>query len=349
MTQPINTAMLSYGMSGEVFHAPLLMAHQGFKLSTVVQRTKETARQHYPSVRIVRTVEEIFQDPAVELVVVNTPNETHFPFSVAALEAGKHVVVEKPFTVTVKEADDLIQLSKKKNKTLTVFQSRRWDGDFLTLKKVIDGNMVGKIVEFEAHYDRFRNYIEPNTWKEEQGAGKGILYNLGSHMLDQVLLLFGKPDEIDARIGTQRPGGRVDDFYDIRLSYKNLNVIVKSSYLVREPGPRYILHGTEGSFVTPAGIDSQEQALKEKKIPGSVGWGNYEKESWGKLNTTISGLHVEGSIETIPGNYMGFYLNLYEAIREGKVPEVKPEQARDVIALIEAAYESSKVRRAVKL
>jgi predicted dehydrogenase len=347
MKQPINTAILSYGMSGEVFHAPLLMAHPGFDLSTVVQRQKETARQHYPSVHIVRTVDEVFEDSSIELVIVNTPNETHFPFSVKALEAGKHVVVEKPFTVNVKEADVLISIVKEKNKTLTVFQSRRWDGDFLTLKKVIDGKMVGRIVEFEAHYDRFRNYIEPNTPKEVAGAGKGILYNLGSHMLDQVLLLFGKPDEVDARIGTQRTGGRIDDFYDIRLQYKDFHAIVKSSYLVREAGPRYILHGTEGSFVTPSGIDPQEQALKEKKIPGSTGWGTYEKEVWGKLNTTINGVHVEGRIETIPGNYMCFYQNLYEVIREGKPLEVKPEQSRDVIALIEAAYESNRQRRAI--
>lgn len=349
MTKPVNTALLSYGMSGEVFHAPLLMAHSGFALSSVVQRKSVSANLHYPSIKVVRTVEEVFQDSSIELVIVNTPNETHFPFAMKALEAGKHVVVEKPFTVTVKEADELINLSKKKNKILTAFQNRRWDGDFLTLKKVIEENMVGTIVEFEAHYDRFRNYIEPNTWKEEEGIGKGILYNLGSHMLDQVLDLFGMPDEVDARVGTQRPGGKVDDFYDIRIQYKKFHVIVKSSYLVREQGPRYILHGTEGSFITSSGIDPQEQALKEKKIPGSVGWGMLDKESWGKLNSTINGLHVDGKIETIPGNYMGFYNNLYEVIREDKPLAVKPEQARDVIILIEAAYESNRQRKAIKL
>ncbi len=349
MALPVNTAILSYGMSGEVFHAPLLMAHPGFNLTTVVQRKKETAKHHYPAVKIVRTVDEVMEDASIELVIVNTPNETHFPFAARALEAGKHVVVEKPFTVVVKEANELISLAKSKNKTLTVFQSRRWDGDFLTLKKVIEGKFVGTIVEFEAHYDRFRNYIEPNTQKEEPGEGKGILYNLGSHMLDQVLLLFGMPDELDARIGTQRPGGRIDDFYDIRLRYKGLSVIVKSSYLVREPGPRYMLHGTEGSFVTPGGIDPQEQALKEKKTPGSAGWGTYEKDCWGKFNTTINGVHVEGRIETIPGNYMGFYQDLYESIREGKEPAVKAEQARDVIVLIEAAYESNRQRRAISI
>ncbi len=348
MTKLINTALLSYGMSGEVFHAPLLMTHPGFNLKTVVQRKSDSSNKHYPSIKVVRTVDEVIQDPGIELVIVNTPNETHFPFAVKALEAGKHVVVEKPFTVGVSEANELIELSITKNKILTVFQNRRWDGDFITLKKVIDEKLVGKIVEFEAHYDRYRNYIESNTWKEEEGIGKGILYNLGSHMLDQALVLFGIPDEVDARVGIQRPGGRVDDFYDIRLQYKDLNVIIKSSYLVREQGPRYILHGTEGSFITSSGVDPQEQALKEKKIPGSAGWGTHDKEYWGKLNSTVNGLHVEGKIETIPGNYMTFYQNLYEVIREGKPLEVKPEQARNVITLIEAAYESNRQRKAIK-
>jgi len=348
MIKPVNTALLSYGMSGEVFHAPLLMANSQFNLSSVVQRKSDSAQKHYPSIKVIRTVDEVFQDSSIELVIVNTPNETHFPFAVKALEAGKHVVVEKPFTVTIKEANELIELSKKKNKILTAFQNRRLDGDFLTLKKVIDEKLVGKMVEFEAHYDRFRNYIEPNTWKEDEGVGKGILYNLGSHMLDQALVLFGMPDEVDARVGIQRPGGRVDDFYDIRLQYKELNVIIKSSYLVREQGPRYILHGTQGSFITNSGIDPQEQALKEKKIPGSIGWGTHDQESWGKINSTINGLHIEGKIETIPGNYMAFYQNLYEVIREGKPLDVKPEQARDVIILIEAAYESNRLHRAVK-
>lgn len=348
MMKPIQTALLSYGMSGEVFHAPLLMADTGFNLTNVVQRKSDSAHQHYPSVKVIRTVDEAIDDPNIELVIVNTPNETHFPFAVKALEAGKHVVVEKPFTVTVKEADDLIALSKKKNKVLTAFQNRRWDGDYLTLKKVLEGKLVGKIVEFESHYDRFRNYIESNTWKEEAGIGKGILYNLGSHMLDQALDLFGMPDEVDARIGTQRPGGKVDDYYDIRLQYHDFHVIIKSSYLVREQGPRYILHGTEGSFIASSGIDPQEQALKEKKIPGSAGWGTHDKEAWGKLNSTIHGLHVEGKIETISGNYMAFYRNLYEVIRGGKPLAVKPEQARDVIVLIEAAYESNRQRRAIK-
>ncbi len=206
--RPIQTAILSYGMSGEVFHGPLLHANVGFNLAVVVQRSSEKAKQHYPTVKVVKTVAEAIEDPAIELVVINTPNATHFDFTTKALLAGKHVVVEKPFTVTTKEADELIALAKKQGKTLSVFQNRRWDGDFLTVQKVLANKWLGKVVEFEAHYDRFRNYIEANTWKEEAGQGTGILYNLGSHMLDQILVLFGMPKEIDARVGIQRPGGK---------------------------------------------------------------------------------------------------------------------------------------------
>ncbi len=344
---PIVTALLSYGMSGEVFHAPLIAAHGHFNLHTIVQRKSTHARKRYPDARIVNTVEKVFEDPAIELIVVNTPNDTHVDYVTRALEAGKHVIVEKPFTVTAAEADQLIALSKKKNKILTVFQNRRWDGGFLTVKKIIENKLVGKIAELEVHYDRFRNYIQPNTWKEETGKGTGILYNLGSHMLDQIINLFGFPKEIDARIGIQRPGGKVDDYYDIRLQYSDFHVIVKSSYLVREQGPQYILHGTEGSFIK-YGIDPQEQALKEEKIPGTAGWGTEEKQYWGKLNTAVDGLHVEGVIETLPGDYMGFYNNVYEVIRENKPLAVKPEESREVIRLIEACYESNRIRQAIK-
>ena len=348
ISNPITTALLSYGMSGEIFHAPLLAAHEGFQLKSVVERSQDKVRHRYPQVKSIKDRKEILQDDSIELVIVNTPNETHHSYVIEALEAGKHVIVEKPFTVTAKEADELIALAKKKAKILTVFQSRRWDGDFMTVQKVVKDKLVGKIAEFEAHYDRFRNYIEANTWKEELKPGTGILYNLGSHMLDQVLVLFGMPLEVDARVGIQRPAGKVDDYYDIRLMYDGFLVIVKSSYLVREQGPRYVLHGTEGSFVK-YGIDPQEQALKDGKMPGSAGWGVENKSEWGKINSTIKGTHVEDKIETLTGNYSGFYQNVYEAIRENKPLAVKPEEARQVIHLIELCYESNKLRRAIKI
>lgn len=347
MYSPINTALLSYGMSGEIFHAPFLSVHSGFHLKKVVERSKKKINQRYSQVISVADKSDVFNDESIELVIVNTPNETHYPLVKEALNAGKHVIVEKPFTVTSAEAEKLISFANAKNKILTVFQSRRFDGDFKTLQKVIKDGWVGKIVEFEAHYDRFRNYIEPNTWKEGIKPGTGILYNLGSHMLDQVLVLFGKPNEVDARIGIQRPHGAVDDFYDIRLSYNDLLVIVKSSYLVREQGPRYILHGVKGSFVK-YGIDPQEQDLKEGKLPDSAGWGREDEKGWGKINSTINGVDVEKKIETLPGNYKEFYDNVYDAIRNQKTLIVKPEEAKEVIRLIEACYESNKLKKATK-
>ncbi len=344
----INTALLSYGMSGEIFHAPLLHTHGGFNISSVLQRNSSKANERYPKAKIVRSIDEIMNDDAIELLIVNTPNETHFPFTTRALEAGKHVVVEKPFTVSTAEAEGLIKLAKEKGKLLSVFQNRRWDGDFLTIKNIINDKLVGNLAEFELHYDRYRNYIEANTWKEESGPGTGILYNLGSHMLDQVLVLFGMPLELDARIGIQRPGGKVDDYYDIRLQYDGFHAIVKSSYLVREQGPRYILHGTEGSFIK-YGIDPQEQALKEGKYPGTTSWGSEPRELWGKLNTTIGNVHFEGLVETVSGNYPAFYENIYGAIREGKELLVKPEEAKNVIRMIEACIESNRHRKAIRL
>jgi scyllo-inositol 2-dehydrogenase (NADP+) len=342
----IRTALLSYGMSGEVFHVPLLQAHSGFEIAGIWHRNTQKAAKH--SFKVARDYAEILNDDSVELVVVNTPNETHFPYAIEALRAGKHVIVEKPFTVTVSEADELIALAAKGNRMLTVFQNRRWDADFLTVKKVLDEKLLGKLVECEIHYDRYRNYIEQNTWKEVAKPGTGILYNLGSHLLDQALVLFGVPRYVDARIGIQRPGGQVDDFFDIRLEYDGFMVILKSSYLVREQGPRFILHGTEGSFIK-SGIDPQEQALKDKKIPGSPHWGAEMKEWWGKVNTTVDGKNLEGPYETVPGNYLSFYNNVYDVLRGDRPLAVKAEEARNVIVLIEACQESNRKRCAVKI
>jgi len=344
--QKIRTALFAYGMSGEVFHVPLLEAHKGFEIAGVWQRsTSKPSRHQY---RVAKDYNELLTDTSIELVIVNTPNDTHFEYASHALNAGKHVIVEKPFTVDVSEADQLLQLAQEKKKMLTVFQNRRWDADFLTVRKVLDGKMLGKLVECEIHYDRYRNYIEANTWKEEARPGTGILYNLGSHLIDQALVLFGMPRYLDARLGIQRPGGMVDDFFDIRMEYEGFFVILKSSYLVREQGPRFILHGTEGSFLK-SGIDPQEQDLKDKKTPGSPGWGSEPEASWGKLNTTLEGKHFEGLFETVPGNYLAFYDKVYEALREGRPVPVMPEEARNVIQLIEACRQSNRTRNAVKI
>lgn len=344
---PISTAVLSYGMSGRVFHCPLLAAHNGFSLDAIVQRKGGTV-ERYPNAKVYATIDEVLQEPSIELVVVNLPNAFHFDVAAKVLNAGKHAVLEKPFTVTSNEAEKLIALAKSNKRVLTIFQNRRWDGDFLTVQKIIAEGKLGRIVEYEAHYDRFRNYIQPNTWKEDEGPGSGIVYNLGSHMIDQAVLLFGKPLSVDARVGIQRTGGKVGDFYDIRLEYADKLVILKSSYLVREPGPRYVVHGELGSFVK-YGLDPQEQALNEGITPGSANWGIEPKEFWGKLNTEVHGGHYNGPLETIAGNYLAFYDGVFDAIRNGSQPPVPADQALLVIKIIEACYASSQLKRAIQL
>jgi len=344
--QPIKTGIASYGMSGLVFHAPLLHVNPGFEMTKIVERSYKGSKERYPDVHVVRSFEDLIKDDQLELIIVNTPDATHFEYCKSALEAGKHVVVEKPFTMTSVEAEKLISLSKKRNRLLSVFQNRRWDGDYLTVKNIIKNQLLGRLVSFESHFDRYRNFIQPNTWKEEPNAGAEIVYNLGAHMIDQAYDLFGMPISISADIGIQRSDGKVDDFYNIILRYDKIQVNLKSSYLVREEGPRYILHGTDGSFLK-WGIDQQEEDLKAGKYPDEPDWGAEPRKLWGKLNTEISGLHFTGRIETIPGNYQTYYNSIYQAIRHGAELIVKPEQSLDVMRIIEAAIKSNKTGHSI--
>lgn len=342
----INVGLAAYGMSGKVFHAPLITAHEGFRLHTILQRSQQDAQEKYSEVKVVRDFADILKDTDIELILINTPEHTHFEMAKQALLAGKHVIVEKAFTPTTQEAHTLIELAREQDKLLSVFQNSRWHGDFLTIKKIIEDNLLGQLVEYEAHYDRYRNFIQSHTWKEEPKLGTGVLYNLGSHMIDQALVLFGWPHSVMADIRIQRPGGRVDDNFELILHYDQLKVTLKSSYLVREPGPRYVLYGTDGTYVK-YGADLQEAALKSGRSPLEEGWGIEPEEQWGKLNTQLNGLHFVGKIETIPASYLGFYDNIHAAIRGQKELLVKPEQALQTIAIIEAAIKSSMEGRVI--
>lgn len=340
----IVTAITSYGMSGLVFHGPLLEAHPGFNLKTVLQRTKDTAREKYKEVQIARGIEELLADPEIELVVVNATNDTHFPHALMALEAGKHVVIEKPMTNTVEEGKTLIKLAREKGLVLTVFQNRRWDSDFLTVRHLFEDGLLGMVVEFNSHFDRFRNYIQPNTWKEETGPGSGLLYNLGPHLIDQSIVLFGMPDAVSADIRTVRTESLVDDYYEVYLHYDQVKVRLHSSYLVREPYPRFTIHGTSGSFVK-YGLDVQEAALKVGEMPGGPGWGEEKEENWGTLNTEIAGQHVVKKVRSEPGNYLAFYDNIFDAIRNRAELAVTPQEALLNIHAIELAIKSSREGR----
>ncbi len=345
MNPKIRVGVLSYGMSGRVFHAPILHVLPGFEMVKIMQRSASDALDRYPYVKIVRNTGDIFNDPNIDLVLVNTPDHTHFEFACAALESGKHVVVEKPFVQEIDEGEKLIALARKKGKILTVFQSRRWEGDFLTIRKIIDNKLLGRLVEYEAHFDRFRNFVR-ESWKEKPESKTGTLYNLGSHLIDQALVLFGMPAAVFADIRKQRTGSLVDDLFDLSLIYPEVKVTLKGSYLVREPGPRYLVHGTEGSYVK-YGVDPQEEALNKGRYPNEDDWGRESKDQWGILNTTVDGLHFRGPVETLPGCYQDFYNSLYDTVVLGRELAVKPEESLNVIRIIRAAFESYEKRCAI--
>lgn len=348
MINPIKTGIASFGMSGYVFHAPLLHINTGFEIKSILERKTNNSKDKYSYAKILRSCDDLCADKDIELIIVNLPDYLHFDFAKKSLLAGKHVVIEKPFTQTSEQADELIQLAKKQGLVLSVFQNRRWDSDFLTVQSLINDKAFGTLVEYEAHFDRYRNIIAEDSWKESKETGAGTLFNLGSHLIDQAIVLFGKPQAVFADIRTTRPNSQIDDNFELILSYPNLKVSLKASYLVREPGPKYLIHGTEGSFLK-WGMDRQEQDLKDGLIPEGDAWGREDKELWGILNTDIDGKHFKGTIESKQGNYMGFYNNIYDAIRNGAELNVKPEEAADVIRIIEAAIISNKEGQVIKL
>jgi len=348
MTTPIKTALCSFGMSGLVFHSPFLSINPGFNFYAVWERTKNEAEKKFPNVITYRTLDEMLSDELVELVIVNTPNYTHFEYAQKALQAGKHVIVEKPFTVTVKEAQELIDLAKKQNKILSVYQNRRYDSDYKTIKKVLDKKLLGEVVEAEFHFDRYREELSPKQHKEIPGPGTGVLYDLGAHLIDQALQLFGWPSKLFADIRTIRPVSKVDDYFEVLLYYPNLRVRLKASYSVREALPGYIIHGLKGSFIKPK-TDVQEALLQAGSIPGGADWGREPETEKGLLHTEIDGVEERKYIDSEQGNYDDYYSGIYEAIRNNKPVPVTAEEGMNVIRIIETAFESSEAQKVIQL
>jgi scyllo-inositol 2-dehydrogenase (NADP+) len=346
MEHIIVAGIASFGMSGRVFHAPLMTHNKHFRLKRIIERSKNESGILYPGILTARSLDDILEDDDIELIVVNTPDHTHFDLAKKCLEANKHVVVEKPFSQTVEQGEKLIELAKLKKRMVSVFQNRRWDGDFLTVQKIIKDKILGRLVDFESHFDRHKPVIQSDSWKEQ--ANTGTLFNLGSHMIDQALVLFGMPEAVTAHLKIVRTGSIIDDWYDIRMHYPDINVNLKSSLLVKEPGPRYILHGTQGSFLK-WGLDPQEDALKQGKDPDAPEWGREPKELWGDLNTEINGKPFTNKYETIPGKYGTFYENIYEHVIHEKELLVKPEEALNVIRIIEAVQKSSAQRKTINI
>ncbi len=343
---PINTALCSFGMSGWVFHAPFLEVNPGFNFYGVWERSKKLAQEKYPHVKSFETLGALLNEQAIELVIVNTPNFTHYDYAKQALLAGKHVVVEKPFTVNSKEGKELIQLAKKQKKKLSVYQNRRYDSDYKTIRKILQEKLLGDIVEAEFHFDRYKEEVSPKLHKEVPGPGTGSLYDLGSHLIDQALQLFGDPLELFADIQIMRPVSKVDDYFEVLLFYPGHRVRLKSSYQVREPLPGYILHGTKGSFIKPK-TDVQEAMLQAGKIPGGPDWGIEPDSDKGLLHIEKNGKIIREHVPSLQGNYGDYYEGIYKAIRNYEPVPVLPEDGLKVVRLIEVAYESNKMKKVV--
>lgn len=348
----IKVGLAAYGMSGQVFHAPFISINPHFELCKIVERSKELSKERYPDATIVRSFEELIKDPAIELIVVNTPDSTHYEYARLALEAGKHVIVEKPFTSTTEEGEELIALAAEMGLMLSVYQNRRWDADFQTVQEIISKGLLGRLVEYESTFARYRNFIKPNTWKETGESGGGLTYNLGSHLIDQAIRLFGMPEAVFADIATMRTHGKVDDYFMIRFFRPSLapdvRVTLKASYLMREAEPRFVLHGTLGSYVKH-GVDKQEAALLRGEMPDQPHWGEETEEEWGLIHTEIDGEEICRKYPGISGNYGGFYQNIYEHLRLGEALQTGARDILNVIRVIEAAYRSQQEGKVVSL
>lgn len=345
---PINTALCSYGMSGHVFHAPFISVNPRFNLYAVFERTKNEAQKHYPAIKTFRSLDDMLADKNIELVVVNTPNITHFDFAKKVINAGKHLIIEKPFTATVAEAEALIQLAKEKNVIMSVYHNRRYDSDFKTAQKVLNEGSLGEIVEAEFHYDRYDPALSYKAHKETPTQAVGSLYDLGSHLIDQALQLFGLPKSLQADLHSYRPSSKVGDYFDVKLFYPTHRVVLKSSYYVREPLPGNILHGTIGSFIKTK-ADVQEKELQAGKKPNTENWGTEPDSEKGLLHTEINGKITKEHIPTLQGNYMVYYDGIYEAIRNKKSVPVSAEDGMQVIKIIEAAIKSNKEKKVIDL
>jgi scyllo-inositol 2-dehydrogenase (NADP+) len=346
--KPINTALCSFGMSGKVFHAPFLQVLDGFTFYAVWERSKKLAQDIYPSVITYNSYEELLDDRNIELVIVNTPNYTHFEYAKKALQAGKHVIVEKPFTITVEEGEELIALADQQQRVLSVYQNRRFDSDYKVVKKVVTEDLLGEIVEAEFHFDRYKEELSPKVHKETPGPGTGSLYDLGSHLIDQALQLFGMPQALFADIRIIRPHSQVDDYFELLFYYPNKRVRLRSSYMVREPLPAYVLHGSKGSFIKTKS-DVQENALQAGETPGRETWGTEPEQERGLLHTDRNGTAIREYIASERGNYGDYFRGIYDAIRSGSEVPVKPEQGLDVIRIIRKAFESNEQKKVVEL
>ena len=351
----IRTAIVGYGLAGSVFHAPLVSSTPGMSIAAIVTGNPERqaqARRDYPAATIYPTVDALLADPSkLDLVVVAAPNRAHVPVALAALDAGLPVVVDKPFAPTSEAAERVIAAAARSGKLLTVFQNRRWDGDFLTVQSLISGGMLGPVVRFESRFERYRPGPKPGAWRElpdPEEAG-GLLFDLGAHLIDQAMRLFGQPATVYAESDIRRPSAQIDDDTFVALHFPGGQVAhLWMSAVPHLSGPRFHVVGLRGVYEKHE-LDPQEDALRTGARPGDEGWGREPREHWGHLVADTSGVTYDGAVETLPGSYETYYALVRDALRTGGPPPVDPADALAALRVIEAARESARTGQMVRL
>ncbi|HEY4354598.1 MAG TPA: Gfo/Idh/MocA family oxidoreductase [Acidobacteriaceae bacterium] len=354
----IRVAVLGFGLAGRVFHCPFVSAVPGLELAAIVQRKGDEAAAAYPSARILRSVEDALADSSIDLIVVGTPNDTHFDLAVRALQAGKHVVIDKPFAATGDEALSLVALAKDTSRVLAPFHNRRFDGDFLTVQQLLLEKTLGRIVQVVSRFDRYRPYQRPNTWKEASGPSNGMVFDLGPHLVDQALALFGVPDTVTANIRRDRDQTDIDDGFHITLEYKAQRLLYEchATLLAAEPSPRFLIHGTHGSY-SKGGVDPQEPAIVAGARPphqdSPTPWLPEPESAWGTLTRAthlLDPITVErGLYPTLTGDYRRYYENVRDAILGSAPLAVTAEDGYRSIRLLEQAQQSAREGRSVNV
>lgn len=337
MSTILSTGLLAYGMSGKLFQGPFINAHPGFKLYAVTERHQKNAEKDFPGIVSYDSTDELIADENIDLIVINTPNFLHYENAKKALQAGKHILVEKPFAANTEEANEIFELADKLGKKVFVFQSRRWDSDFNAVKQIVESGKLGKLSELNFRYDRYKAGIGVKSFKEELVPATGLQYDLGPHLLDQVISLFGKPEAFHKILGKNRPGTKVDDYFSIHLSYPNsLNVFVHASMLVVDVQPSFVLHGENGSFIKERADIQEEQLLRGIK-PNDAGFGVEARGKEGRL--TLIDKNGERTQELVPSEsatYLSLFEDVYQSVVNDKPFPVTREQILAQLEILQA-------------
>ena len=340
----IDVGLIGFGLAGRAFHAQVIRATPGLRLAAILQRHGNEAAEKYPDVRVVRSVAELLDIRDIRLIVIATPNETHAPIARQCLEAGRDVVVDKPFATTLEEAAELVELARNCGGLISVYQNRRYDGDFQALRQLVADGTLGRIVRFETNYDRFRPDLKPGAWRERTGPGSGILFDIAPHLIDHALVLFGLPEAVTADVRLERTVAVVDDAFDIMLHYPaGMRAVLRSTMLAVAPRPRFVMHGTRGSFFKQT-FDPQEINLRHGNIPESGPWGGEPQEDWAVLTTIVNDAVMKRRVPSSASDYRDYYANVRDAILGRATLAVSPEYALDVMRVLEIAQESSRTR-----